>query len=75
MQHVPSGLALHPLGLAETAQILSCKSTIESTIPGATAEIEQEWEVYALPNVPQNFRTYTGELAPIDRESVKEEFT
>lgn len=75
VQRVPSGLALHPLGLAETAQIFSRKSTIESAIPGATAEIEQEWEVYALPNVPRNYRTYTGELAPIDRDSVREEFT
>lgn len=65
-------MALHLLGLAETAQIFSCKFTIESAIPGASAEIKQEWEVYALPNVPRNYRTYTGELAPIDKESVKE---
>ena len=75
VQRVPSGLALHSLGLAETAQIFSRKSTIESAIPGATAEIEQEWEAYAIPNVPWNYRTYTGELSPIDGDSVKEEFT
>ena len=74
VQRVPSGLALQPQGLAETAQIFSHKAIIESAITGSTVEIEQEWETHTLYNVPRSYRAYTGELVEISENAAKEEF-
>ena len=74
VQRVPSGLALQPQGLAETAQIFSHKATIESVITGSTVEIEQEWESHTLYNVPRSYRAYTGETVEISENAAKEEF-
>lgn len=75
VQRVPSGLALLPQNHNEAARAITQSSSLEQAIPGAKAELEQEWAVYALPNVPRDYTDYEGQKIPISEQSAKDELT
>ena len=75
VQRVPTGLALIPINTDTASQLISQHSDLEHAISGAKAELEQEWAVYALPQVPSNYLGFDGMPVEINEQMVKEEFT
>ncbi|BCR89218.1 uncharacterized protein ACHE_50416A [Aspergillus chevalieri] len=50
------------------------RELLERLIQGATAEVEQKWAIYALPNAPQQYNSYDGNQVPITEQMALEEF-
>lgn len=75
VQRVPSGLALIPISGEAASQLIGQQAALEQAIPGAKAELEEEWAVFALPQVPSSYQDFNGTLVEISEQMAEEEFT
>ncbi|ODM18792.1 hypothetical protein SI65_05409 [Aspergillus cristatus] len=74
IQQVPSGLAIWPKDGPGLQLLTEHKELLERLIQGATAEVEQKWAIYALPNMPQQYTSYDGAQVPVTKQMALDEF-
>lgn len=74
IQQVPSGLAIWPKDGPGLQLLTEHRELLERLIQGATAEVEQKWAIYALPNAPQQYTSYDGTQVPVTEQMALDEF-
>ena len=74
IQQVPSGLAIWPKDGLGLQLLTERREHLERLIQGATAEVEQKWAIFALPNAPQQYTSYDGTQVPITEQMALDEF-
>ena len=74
IQQVPSGLAIWPRDGLGLHLLTECKKTLKDLVQRARAEVEQNWAIFALPNMPREYTGYDGTLVPVTEQMALEEF-
>ncbi|ODM21471.1 hypothetical protein SI65_02315 [Aspergillus cristatus] len=74
IQQVPSGLAIWPKDGPGLQLLTEHRELLERLIQGATAEVEQKWAIYALPNAPQQYTSYDGPQVPVTEQMALDKF-